>query len=77
MNPTSKRTTILLEQSQAELVEKMSVYMDADQGKVIRWSLDTLIDIVRNRSIDDWKNNEELLDSRSKFYLDSISKFIK
>jgi hypothetical protein len=77
MNPTSKRTTILLEQSQVELVEKMSVYMDADQGKVIRWSLDTLIDIVRNRSSDDWKDNEELLDSRSKFYLDSISKFIK
>jgi hypothetical protein len=77
MNPTSKRTTILLEQSQVELIEKMSVYMDADQGKVIRWSLDTLIDIVRNRSSDDWKDNEELLDSRSKFYLDSISKFIK
>lgn len=68
---SSKRMTILLTEEQSTLISKLSAYMDSDQGRVIRMSIDSLIDILENNK--ELKVNEP----KTKFFIDSLRKFLK
>ena len=68
---STKRMTILLTEKQSTLISKLSAYMDSDQGRVIRMSIDSLIDILENNK--ELKINEP----KTKFFIDSLRKFLK
>jgi len=63
------RTTIKLTDEQAGILALLSSSLDIDQGKVIRWALSALINIVQNKNYEGLRND---LSPQEKYLLDTL-----
>ena len=74
MNTTSpmKRTTIMLKDEQAQCIDDLAQHLDIDQGKVIRWTINTIHDIALNQSSES-KQFRVTLKPQAKYLLDTWS----
>lgn len=75
MSVYMKRTTIMLKDDQAKSIDVLAQSLDIDQGKVIRWTINTMNDIAL-------MNNKEsrlfiaTLNPQAKYLLDTWSSIL-
>jgi len=64
-----QRTTIKLTDEQTGILVLLSTSLDIDQGKVIRWALSALINIVQNKHYEALRDD---LSPQEKYLLDTL-----
>lgn len=67
-----KRTTIMLKDEQAQCIDDLAQHLDIDQGKVIRWTINTINDIAFNKT-PEAKQFRVTLTPQAKYLLDTWS----
>lgn len=65
------RITIALDDEHKELLDRLSTALDVDQGKVIRWMVNTLSEVAY--LCDDVPDCKGKLKPQSKYMLDTLS----
>lgn len=65
------RVTIALDHEQKILLDRLSTALDVDQGKVIRWMVNTLNEVAN--ICDDKPDCRSKLKPQSKYMLDTLS----
>ncbi len=71
-----KRTTILLSDDQAHVIEKLSSALDIDQGKAVRWIVSTLCEIAHTHDDQDPCLKCKDMKPQAKYLLDTLSSIL-
>lgn len=70
------RTTIMLKPEQATTITSLADSLDIDQGKAIRWIINTITDISTMHNQAEHKPFRDALKPQAKYLLDTLSSIV-
>ena len=70
------RTTIMLKAEQATTITSLANSLDVDQGKAIRWIINTITDISTMHDQVEYKTFRDTLKPQAKYLLDTLSSIV-